>query len=145
MNPTEVLPGQSEMFPRVEKKVPATTPNPNKQGKSVEYTVRFVKCELTAADKIDLKEKAGAVDIMEEVWRHLSSLVEDGHVLSIKSMDVGFQASLTANANHRTHASLCLIARGSSPRSALISLWYRDTVILQGKWAANERLNELDL
>lgn len=127
--------------------MPATTPNPaNKpQSKQDAYTVKFVKCELTAADKIDLKERAGSVDIQEEVWAHLSLRVTDGHVLSVKPLDVGFQASLTAGANSRNHAGMCLIARGSSPISALISLWYRDVVILQGQWTANDRLNDLDL
>jgi hypothetical protein len=126
--------------------VPASTPNPDK-GKAKtpppENGVRYVRCELNKAQKEQLAgwaEEAEDVDLL--AWVH--NRVSSGHVLSIRSEDVGYRATLTGMRESSGHLNQCLISRASTSVRALQSLWFKDEVLLSGAWPISGSADELD-
>jgi hypothetical protein len=67
-----------------------------------------------------------------------------GHVISLKSADVGYMCSLTGERESSGHMGVSLVARASTPVRALRSCMYKDEMVLQGQWPATSRLEELD-
>lgn len=118
--------------------MPATTPKPERN-----VTVRYVRCDLSAAQKDVLKAWAE-----EAEWRDLvawvDSMVVRGHTISIKSMDVGFQVNVTGVRPGSGHDGACLVARASSPTNALYSAWFKDTEVLGGQWPIDNSAENLD-
>jgi hypothetical protein len=85
-------------------------------------------------------EEAEDIDLLS--W--MEKRVEQGHVLSIRSNEVGYQASLTGHREASGHQGISLVARASTPKRALYGCWYRDEVVLSGKWPVQNTVDELD-
>ena len=104
---------------------------------------RYVTCDLSKAQKDALLEYIGDTD-EEDLLRWIEDRVQYGHTLSIRSLDVGYQCSLTGSSRSTDHANMCLISRASSGIKAAWSVMYKDTVLLNGVWPVVNRLEELD-
>lgn len=127
--------------------MPKTTPKPaepiEKKWTSKEPP-RYVRCDLTKDQKEKLLlwiEETELVDLVE--W--WEKKVERGHTVTIKSQEVGYQASITGVTDGSGHVGLSLISRASGPLKSLYSLMYKDTVVLEGVWPATGRLDDLDI
>lgn len=126
--------------------MPKTTPAPIKHDiptKSNGNGPQFVKCDLSAEQKrllADWAETAEDVDMLK--WLELH--VQMGHVVSIRSNEVGYQCSVTGVTEGSGHMNKSLVARASTPLRALYSAWYRDEIVLKGQWTVIDRLTELD-
>lgn len=126
--------------------MPKTTPNPQSQ-KPVETVERaapqFVRCELSKAQREELKLWADGQNV-QDLMKWVNAKVVGGHVVSVRSNELGYQCSCTGSREVSGHMGLSLVARASSPVRALMSCWYRDTVILEGKWETASKFDELD-
>lgn len=125
--------------------MPATTPNPNK-GKPEEPTKwRYAKCDLTAGQKEDLKRWREGIASLEALAEWVDKHVANGHTLTLRSQEVGYQATLSGVREASGHKDISLVARSRSPMNAVFSLQYKDEVILHGKWEAQDWTSDLDL
>jgi hypothetical protein len=79
-----------------------------------------------------------------DLLKWLSGRIESGHVLSLKSLPTGYQASLTGDREASGHYGVSLIARASTAMRTLYSCMYKDEMVLQGEWPASGSLDELD-
>jgi hypothetical protein len=126
----------------------ATTSSPAKQnGKAgTELSgIKFVNCDLDKDQKEALALFADELENMEWIdW--LEGLVTLGHIISVRSNEVGFQCSVTGGSRDGSvHQNMSLIARASSPLKAIQSAMFKDTVILSGTWPIVDKRSELDL
>jgi hypothetical protein len=104
---------------------------------------RFVRCDLSPQQKVALT--MWAADAEEtDLLKWVEVRVTLGHVLSIRSNEVGFQCSLTGGTEGSGHLGVSLVARASTPLRAVYACWYRDEVVLEGKWPVSNTLDELD-
>jgi len=126
--------------------VPATTKKPTEQPAKTwdrKEAPKYVRCELNKEQKSALAawaEEAEDVDLIK--W--LDGRIGSGHVFSLKSLSVGYQASLTGDREASGHYGVSLVARASTPLRALYSCWYKDEFVLQGVWPSAGSLDELD-
>jgi hypothetical protein len=104
---------------------------------------RYVSCDLTPAQKLELNEFI-AGGMTEDLWQWLIGTVMSGHVVTMKTLDVGYQCSVTGAAAHGAHANKCLISRSSTPERAVWSVHFKDSVVLKSVWPVTNRLEELD-
>lgn len=132
--------------------MPATTPrsksasNPPKPTNGDwdrKLAPRFVRCELNAEQKVLLAAWALEQEDVD-LLRWIDDRIQSGHVLSVRSNEVGYQASLTGDREASGHAGVSLVARASTPLRALMSCRYKDELVLQGVWPAMGRLDDLD-
>jgi hypothetical protein len=128
--------------------MPATTPNPSKTNaqQNGNNAPLYVKCDLTAEQKLLCKAWADDVEYVDVVaW--IDHAGDNGDILTVKHIvgQDGYQASLTGGELSTSHRGKCLISRASSMYKAVLSLMYKDTVMLEGVWATVERTLELDL
>lgn len=130
--------------------MPATTPNPvkvapsgNGHNKDGNAAPLYVKCDLNTAQKLMLVAWADELETVDLLgW--LDHMILEGHVISMKAVDFGFQASATGIRPPTAHVGKCLVARASTPVKALYSLMYKATMVLTGVWEATARNEELD-
>lgn len=128
--------------------MPATTPNPSREkvqqnGNSAPL---YVKCDLTSEQKMLCKEWAESVEYVDVVaW--MDARGDNGDILTVKHIigQDGYQASLTGGELSTNHRGKCLISRASSMFKAILSLMYKDQMILQGVWNVVAREVDLDL
>jgi hypothetical protein len=128
--------------------MPATTPNPTKQQANGNGNPAplYVKCDLTAEQKLLLKEWAEGIEYIDVVaW--LDKAGDNGDILTLKHIigQDGYQASLTGGELSTSHKGKSLISRASSMWKAMLSLMYKDLLVLEGHWAVTTREHELDL
>jgi len=105
---------------------------------------RYVNCDLTKGQKESLVAFIADTDD-EDLWKWLEQVVVGNHSISVKSLDVGYQCSVTGQARHGTHANICLISRASTATKAIWSCFYKDTEVLKGVWPVTNRMEELDV
>jgi len=126
--------------------MPATTKKPADAQPKVwdrKEAPRYVRCELSKDQKTALAawaEELEDADLLS--W--IGGRVESGHVLSIKSLAVGYQVSLTGDREASGHYGISLVARASTAVRALYSCMYKDELVLQGVWPATNSVDELD-
>ncbi len=104
---------------------------------------RYVQCDLTAEQKkvfATFMEESEITDFIQ--W--IDQTVGNNYTLSMKSLDVGYQCSLTGTAKQSGNANVCLISRASSPSKAAWSVYYKATQILPLIWPVSNRLEDLD-
>lgn len=130
--------------------MPASTPNPNpvKTAHNGNGTTAplFVKCDLTSEQKRLCKEWADDVEYVDVVaW--MDKAGDNGDILTIKHIigQDGYQASLTGGELSINHRGKCLISRASSMFKSILSLMYKDVMVLSGEWAVTSREVDLDL
>jgi hypothetical protein len=126
--------------------MPKTTPKEEAALKRLEANPnapRYVSCDLTAIQKHELDEFIVG-GTAEDLWQWLMGTVMQGHVVTMKTLDVGYQCSVTGAATHAAHANKCLISRSSSPERAAWSVHFKDSVVLKSVWPVTNRLEELD-
>lgn len=128
--------------------MPATTPNPSKvhPQQNGNAAPLYVKCDLNAEQKLLLKAWADDAENIDVIaW--IDKAGDAGDILTVKHIvgQDGYQASLTGGELSVSHKGKCLISRASSPWKAIMSLMYKDEVVLQGSWAVTERGLDLDL
>lgn len=107
--------------------------------------VRFVTCDLTPEQKAILVAWVAELDTEEWVgW--LTSTVTLGHVVSVRSNEVGYQCAVTGGIRDGSvHSGLSLVARASTPLKALQAAMFKDQNVLAGVWPVTDRKSELDL
>jgi hypothetical protein len=126
--------------------MPKTTPREEAAVAKIEKNgnaPRYVSCDLNAAQKRELDGFIEATSV-EDMHQWAMQQVLDGHTISIRSLDVGYQCSLTGSTNHRSHPNQCLISRSSTPERAKYSVMFKDATILHGVWPVVNRLEDLD-
>lgn len=128
--------------------MPKTTPNPVKELPDEKTAANgkgptFVRCDLNKAQKEQLIHWHSETDI-EDVLKWMFHKADNGHVVSLRTNDVGYQCSVTGVFESSGHKDVCLIARASSSEKALYGAMFRDVVVLQGIWPSTNRLDELD-
>lgn len=127
--------------------MPATKPNPVKAEvapkRKDDNAPRFVKCDLNAQQKESLTAWALEQEEMD-MLKWVEDKVTRGHVVSIRSNDVGYQCSVTGTSEGSGHPNMSLVARASTPLKSVYAAWFRDEVVLQGVWPVANRLEELD-
>jgi hypothetical protein len=126
--------------------MPKTTPREEAELKKMDRNgsaPRYVSCDLSKAQKEDLNAFIEGGNV-EDVWQWVSQQVIAGHSVSLRSLDVGYQCSVTGNVNHAAHPNTCLISRSSTPERALWSVMFKDTALLHGVWPVTNRLEDLD-
>lgn len=104
---------------------------------------RYVRCELNKEQKTLLAAWADELEYID-LLKWLSGRIENGHVLSLKSLPTGYQASLTGDREASGHMGVSLIARASTALRTLYACMYKDELVLQGVWPATGSLEELD-
>lgn len=126
--------------------MPKTTPKPAEQPVKTwdrKEAPKYVRCELSKEQKTALAAWAEGCEYIDLIaW--LDGRINSGHVFSIKSIPVGFQASLTGDREASGHYGVSLVARASTPTRAIYSIWYKDEFVLQGVWPSSGSLEELD-
>lgn len=103
----------------------------------------YVRCDLNAEQKRLLAEWTEQQEDMDLI-KWVNTVVTLGHTVSIRSNQVGYQCSLTGTSEQNGHHNKTLISRASTPIRALYSVWYKDEIVLKGKWEVADRLAELD-
>lgn len=94
----------------------------------------FVVCELSALDKQRIRELQGEY---AQAWAWLVDAVFNGYKFgaSYDHNTSAFTTTLTCWRASDRNNGMCLTAKGGSIEAALLSLWYKDTVLLEGRWA----------
>jgi hypothetical protein len=125
--------------------MPKTTPKAEAPAKAWDPkdAPKFVRCELTAAQKALLTTWAEELEDMD-LLKWVDSMVSNGHTLSIKSAEVGYQCSLTGVREASGHAGMSLVARASTPLRAVYGCMYRQSEVLKGPWPVTSALADLD-
>jgi hypothetical protein len=128
--------------------MPATTPSSVKvqSNGSIKDAPLYVKCELTPDQKLLCREWAEKVEYVDVVaW--IDTVGDNGDILTLKHIvgQDGYQASLTGGELSTNHKGKCLISRASSMYKAVLSLMYKDVLVLQGSWLVVARELDLDL
>lgn len=128
--------------------MPATTPNPNKSAamSNGSGAPLYVKCDLTSEQKALCKEWADGVEYVDVVaW--MDKAGDSGDILTVKHIvgSDGYQASLTGGELSVSHKGKCLISRASTMFKAVLSLMYKDVMVLEGVWNVTAREVDLDL
>jgi len=126
--------------------MPKSTPREESALKKIDANPnapKYVQCDLNKAQKGELLEFIDSSDI-DALVNWIDYRVGDGHILTTKALDVGYQASLTGTTHARDHANCCLISRASTPSKALWSVYFKDSVILKGVWPVSNRMEDLD-
>lgn len=104
---------------------------------------RFVRCDLVKAQKEQLQSWAADEELVDTLaW--LYNKVTSGHVVSLRSLDVGYQCSITGMTEASGHKDMVLIAKASTPERALMGARFRDEIVLVEGWPASNALAELD-
>lgn len=101
----------------------------------------FVGCELTQDDKAAIREFSNRYG---DAWTHVMGRVFAGYKLGV-SYDNGnnsYNVSLTCWRSSDANNGWCLSARGGSVQSAVIALWYKDEILLEGAWAKAGRTHQ---
>lgn len=129
--------------------MPATSPNPNKvdtSSRNGNAAPLYVKCDLTAEQKLLCKAWADGVEYVDVV-KWMDDRGDAGDILTVKHIigQDGYQASLTGGELSTNHRGKCLISRASSMFKAILSLMYKDVMVLEGSWIAVAREADLDL
>ena len=104
---------------------------------------KYVRCELSFDQKVLLKAWSDELEDVD-LLRWIEEEVSRGHVLSIRSNEVGYQASLTGVREASGHFGVTLIGRASTAVRSLQSLMYRDSMVLSGVWPAADATDNLD-
>ncbi len=126
--------------------MPKTTPREEAALKRIEHNgnaPRYVACDLSVAQKRELDAfiEGGT---LEDLHQWLVGRVIDNHTVSVRSLEIGYQCSVTGSTAHAAHPNTCLISRSSTPERALWSVMFKDTSILHGVWPVTNRLEDLD-
>ena len=126
--------------------MPATTPNPVKAERNGNAAPQYVKCDLTAEQKLLCKQWASEVEHFD-VWKWIDDAGVAGDILTVKHIvgAEGYQASLAGGELSINHKGKSLISRASTMHNAILSLMYKDVLVLQGSWLVFERTVDLDL
>lgn len=133
--------------------MPATTPKGNgspddsrakkEAAKIAGNGPRFVRCDLVKAQKEQLQSWAADEELVDTLaW--LYNKVINGHVVSLRSLEVGYQCSVTGMTEASGHKDMVLTAKASTPERALMGARFRDEVVLIEGWPSGDALAELD-
>lgn len=128
--------------------MPATKPAPSKPEEKALAKMngtgpQFVRCELSKDQKEQLVHWAHETDT-EDAVKWLFKMAESGHVVSLRTNEVGFQCSVTGVFESSGHNNQSLVARATSAEKALYAAMFRDVVVLAGVWPLSSRLDDLD-
>lgn len=104
---------------------------------------RYVQCDLTKQQKESLTVYIQDTDL-EALLEWMCQKVSDNYSISMKSLDVGYQCSLTGTPKQSTNANVCLISRSSDPARAVWSVMYKQKEILPAIWPVSNRIEDLD-
>jgi len=104
---------------------------------------KYARCDLSAEQRELLKQWSSELEDVD-LLKWIETEVSRGHVLSIRSNEVGYQASLTGVREASGHFGVTLIGRASTAVRAVQSLMYRDAMVLSGVWPATDSNSELD-
>lgn len=126
--------------------MPKTTPREEAALKTMDKNPnapRYVSCDLNVEQKRALD---AFIEGSEEgdLFQWVMSMVVDNHTFSVRSLDIGFQCSLTGSSRCVNHPNTCLISRSSTPERSAYSVMFKDTTILNGVWPVTNRLEDLD-
>jgi len=129
--------------------MPATTPNPGKAEASLRNgnsAPLYVKCDLTTEQKALCKAWAEEVEYVDVV-KWIDYVGDNGDILTVKHIlgQDGYHASLTGGDLSTNHKGKCLISRASTMYKAILSLMYKDMMVLSGIWNVVAREADLDL
>lgn len=123
--------------------MPASTPKNAGQKPDADRSIQYVKCDLTVEQKALLVEFSAAVK-EPQVLAWLAKEVENGHVVSLRSNETGYQCSVTGVRPASGHDGIALISRASTPIRSVHSAMFKDTVILKGAWSSLQSKDALD-
>lgn len=90
---------------------------------------RYIDISLTEQQRADLRLFKISVTA-DALLAWINRRVDGLHALSVRATENGYLATLTGMGTGSGHDGLCLTARASSGENAIISLMYRDTVVL---------------
>jgi hypothetical protein len=138
--------------PCCRKIMPATTPKDqsleqsNGSKKNGNYgKPMYVRCDLSAEQKSKMQSWADDLE-HDELMQLYDDCQSDGYVFSAKPLEQGYQASLTpayGNAE-RTNGGKCLVTRASTPQKALLSLFFKHSVLLSKNWQSLKDQQEFE-
>lgn len=104
---------------------------------------RYVQCDLTKQQKESLTVYIQDTD-REDLLEWMCQKVRDNYSISMKSLDVGYQCSLTGTPKQASNANVCLISRSGEPARAAWSVMYKQKEILPLIWPVSNRIEDLD-
>lgn len=104
---------------------------------------RYVVCDLTKTQKESLTVYIQDTDL-EALLDWMCQKVSDNYSISMKTVDVGYQCSLTGTPKQTSNANVCLISRSSDPARALWSVMYKQQELLPLIWPVSNRIEDLD-
>jgi len=104
---------------------------------------RYVQCDLTKQQKESLTVYIQDTDL-EDLLSWMCEKVSDNYSISMKSLDVGYQCSLTGTPKQSSNANVCLISRSSDPARAVWSVMFKQKELLPPIWPVSNRIEDLD-
>jgi hypothetical protein len=104
---------------------------------------KYVSCDLSKAQKESLTVYIQDTDL-EELVKWMCDKVSDEYTITMRSLDVGYQCSLTGTPKQRANAGACLISRSDSPLRSIWSVMFKTVEILPPIWPISNRLEDLD-
>jgi hypothetical protein len=136
--------------------MPATTPRQqpfpdtdNKKSKEESNGYRqptFVRCDLSSDQKAQMAEWANRSS-SDDLFELLSVSIQENYQLSVKPLDVGYQASLTQTrpvSTTNANGGKCLVTRASTPERAIWSLYFKHTQLLKKNWSGASQTQEFE-
>lgn len=104
---------------------------------------KYVRLDLSTEQKKLLATWAAELENIDLLtW--MENQVSRGHVLSVRSNEVGYQCSLTGTREASGHMGMCLVGRASTAIRAVEAVMYRDEMVLQGVWPVSSLTSDLD-
>jgi hypothetical protein len=93
----------------------------------------FVDCDLSQADKDGIR---ALLQDFPDAWAWLMGMVFEGYKMSLSydHNNSSYVLALTCWRASDKNNGLTLTARGGKLESAVVSIWYKDTVMLKGAW-----------
>lgn len=116
-----------------------------KSAKEANGRPSFVRLDLTSEQKDAMAHWAEELTDRDLMSLYIDSQV-DGYVFSAKSLDQGYQASLTpaVSGAERANGGKCLVTRASTPERAMYSLFFKHTELLKKNWSTLSTATELE-
>lgn len=136
--------GERQM-PATEPKQKDTTERSTKSVKDSNGRPSFVRLDLTAEQKDAMSQWSEELSDRELLTLYVECQ-SDGYVYSAKSLDQGYQASLTPayGSADRSNGGKCLVTRASTPERAMYSLFFKHVELMHKNWSSLNTATELE-